>query len=305
MTGSRRDAAVFLVHYFDREIERRFDRLQAECAQRCDVFVLAEKGTPVPERLKSEARFFEFARIRRMARSIIGDRVVPGNAHLRAIDFYRREPGYRHYWFIEYDVVYTGRWDALMASLDDDDADLIASCVRDPEEDPRWHWIRTFDSGPDTVPADRRVVAFLPIFRISAAGLAAVDERVASGWTGHFEALLPTALAFRGMTISDFGGSGPFTPEARRHRVYLDGEGLYGTGTLRFHPPVRWPMIPDMLHHPCKTRPGRLRPGVTKAIVSDRLRRPHLYAAYLARLLRGIVSARQERRASGPDAIAR
>ncbi len=292
MREPRRDAAVFLVHYIDGVVARRFDKLRRECEGRCEVFLLAEKGVAIPERLAAHARFFDFATVRQMARSVIGDRVIPGNAHLRAIEFYRREPGYRHYWFIEFDVVYTGRWDALMASLDDDDADLIASRVGRMDTGPPWFWHHSFKPGGDAVPADRETLAFLPIFRISAAGLAAVDRCVSRGWTGHFEMLLPTALAFGGLKVSDFGGSGPFTPDGRRHRHYLDAEGLYETGTLRYHPPVHWPIVAGMLYHPCKTRLTQLRPRVRRRIWSDRLRHPRLYARYLARLARMAVTSR-------------
>lgn len=297
MSVPQRDAAVFLAHYIDGVIVRRFEKLRRQCADRCDVFLLVETGTAIPDRLAAHARFFDFATARAMARSVIGDRVIPGNAHLRAIDFFRREPGYRHYWFIEYDVVYTGRWDALMASLEGDAADLIASRVRRMDAGPRWFWRKTFKPGEDAVPPEREILAFLPIFRISAAGLATLDESVSRGWTGHFEMLLPTALAHGGRAISDFGGSGPFTPKARRHRHYLDGEGLYDTGTLRFHPPVRWPIIANMLHHPCKTTFARWRLRLTRRIWSDRVRHPRLYARYLARVARMAVGSRLSRRA--------
>jgi hypothetical protein len=288
----QRDAAIFLAHYIDGVVARRFDKLRRECASRCDVFLLAEKGTAVPDRFIAQTRFFDFATARRMARSVIGDKVIPGNAHLRAIDFFHREPGYRYYWFIEFDVVYTGSWDALMASLATDDSDLIASRVTPIDASHAWFWQSSFQPGTDTVPADQKIRAFLPIFRISTAGLAAVDQCVSRGWTGHFEMLLPTAVAFNRLRVDDFGGSGSFTPSERRHRHYLDGEGLYETGTLRYHPPVHWPIIANMLYHPCKTRLASLRPRVRRRIWSDRLRRPGLFAKYLARVARMAVDSR-------------
>ena len=71
-------------------------------------------------------------------------------------------------------------------------------------------------------------------------------------WVGHFEALVPSALANADMRLSDLGGSGAWTPKDRIHRNYLDWPGPFNGGTLRHRPPFKWLLIKNMLYHPCK-----------------------------------------------------
>ena len=48
--------------------------------------------------------------------------------------------------------------------------------------------------------AENTLVAFFPVHRISKRGLDVVAARVAEGWHGHFEMLVPTALADAGLS---------------------------------------------------------------------------------------------------------
>jgi hypothetical protein len=252
MTNS--DVVVFLTHVFDDEIERRFHKLERECAGVCDVVLFVEQGTKVPPSLEPITQTFDFAAVKTMARSVIGDRVVPGNAHLRSLNFRNRFPRYRFYWFVEYDVVYTGHWGRFMAGLADDRSDLLAAHVRGLVDDPEWHWKDTFRTGADSMPAREWVLAFLPIYRISAAGLEAVEGKLRDGWVGHFEVVVPSALAFCGLGVADLGGSGAWTPRKRVLRHYVDyPPRLLHASSLCFRPPVNFRPVRNKLYHPCKT----------------------------------------------------
>ncbi len=260
LTGPDRTAIVFMAHYLDSEVERRFRKLKQEAPDDCDVFLLGEAGLAVPEDLSERTCLFDFEAVRTMARSVIGDSLVPGNCHLRSIDFARRFPGYRFTWFVEYDVVYRDDWGAFFKSFDEDQSDLLAANVVAAGDYPDWYWTSTFSPAEELVGPEDRTIALLAIHRISAKGLEEVARSVAAGWVGHFEMLVPTALVRAGLTVADIGGSGPFTPAHRFERHYLDCRGFAircSVGTLRDTPAIRFPIIRDMLHHPCKTRPHR------------------------------------------------
>jgi hypothetical protein len=225
--------------------------------------------------------------LKQMAKSVIGEKIIPG-CHLRSIDFYQRFPGYRFYWFIEYDVVYTGHWGAFIASFADDQSDLLASHVRALSADPDWHWREGFSTGADVFAADEWVLAFLPIHRISARGLKAVATKVRAGWVGHYEALLPSALVHCGLPISDIGGSGAWTPKDRMLRHYVDrGDGLhylYGAGTLRYRPAIRSRLMKNMLYHPRKTKPQAGKLSSRLRAVLAQLRAPGIFVPYWLRV---------------------
>lgn len=250
-------AVVFITHRFDAELERRYAKLKRESPEGAAVFLMAEKGAPIPAALAAERHEFEFSRLRTRAAKVIGDRLVPGNVHLAFLDFYEAHPGFDHYWFIEYDVVFSGNWRALFDALSADASDLVAGNVRALAGEPAWFWwpFMDFPGGPDKAAWVR---SFFPLCRISRAALDAVGSRVKQGWTGHHEGMIPTAVLAAGLRVADMGGDGPWTPEDRRHRFYTSvstEEGEMLLGTLRAAPPHFLPyLLRDTIYHPVKAR---------------------------------------------------
>ena len=250
-------AVCFITHTFDPELERRYAKLKNDVSGRAQVFLIAEKGAPIPEALAAETHIFEFSRLRTRPARVIGDRLVPGNVHLAFLDFYDHHPGFDRYWFIEFDVVFTGDWKTLFDAVEDDGSDLVAGYVRSYEDERDWFWWPFMDF-PGYGNKSEWMRAFFPLCRISRQGLDAVSRRVKDRWTGHHEGLIPTALREAGLTVSDLGGDGPQTPENRRHRFYVSvssNEGEMLLGTLRAAPPHFMPFLSrDTIFHPVKQR---------------------------------------------------
>ena len=250
-------AVCFLTHSFSPELRRRWEALLAGTPEGARAFILAQKGSDVPPELEARTHWFDFAALRVRARKVVGDRLVPGNVHLAFLDFRRAHPGFERYWFVEYDVAFHGDWRDFFAELDADPADLLASRLRAPEHEPGWYWWPTLDL-PGGPPPARRLRAFFPVCRFSAAALDAVGSAVDRGWTGHHEGVVPTAAREAGLTLSDIGGDGPWTPPSRRGRLYTsvaspDGEMLLGT--MRAAPPHFLPFRRrGFLYHPVKER---------------------------------------------------
>ncbi|MDP3542431.1 MAG: hypothetical protein Q8T11_08195 [Elusimicrobiota bacterium] len=250
-------AVVFITHHFDAELARRYTKLKSESPEGASVFLMAEKGTAIPDSLSSETHGFEFSRLRKRPAKVIGDRLVPGNVHLAFLDFYEAHRGFDHYWFIEYDVVFNGSWRTLFDAVGRDRSDLVAGNVRALADQPGWFWwpFMDFPDGPDK---SAWLGAFFPLCRISRAALEAVAARVGQRWTGHHEGLIPTAVCAAGLSVSDVGGDGPWTPDDRRRRFYTSvstSEGEMLLGTLRAAPPHFLPyLLRDVIYHPVKGR---------------------------------------------------
>lgn len=253
-----RTAFVFFSHRFDGDIGARYERLKSAASGRGDAFIMAEAGTAVPDGWSGEAHLFNYPTLRKRSAKVIGDRVVPGNCHLPAIDFAEAHPGYDYYWFIEYDVVFTGDWGVLFDAASDDDADLLVTHARNQADENVWSWWRSIQA-PVGAPSPALVRAFFPVYRISQRGVEAVATAVGAGWTGHFEGLLPTLIVAGGLRLSDIGGNGPYVPAGRHNRFYTSFSGYGGKlealGTMRWRPPHFGPLlVRNYIYHPVKPR---------------------------------------------------
>lgn len=145
---------------------------------------------------------------------------LTGNADLPLLAFARDHPYYDAYWFMEYDVRLTGRWDAFLGEMARSRADLLCTHLAGYERDVRWpHWF-TLATGTAEVRAADRLRGFLPLCRVSQAAVRAIDGCYRDGWCGHPEALWPTAVRHAGLSYEDIGGDGEYAPPERQGRYY-------------------------------------------------------------------------------------
>jgi hypothetical protein len=96
--------------------------------------------------------------------------------------------------------------------------------------------------------------AFLPVARFSRAMLSAyVEELQAPEWRGHFEAVVPTVAANRGLLVEDLGGDGPFVPIGWRDRHYSTAfDWRPPVAESYFHEDRSQFLQSNLLHHPVK-----------------------------------------------------
>ncbi len=187
-----------------------------------------------------------------------------GHTDLIALHFFNSHPSYEHYWFIEYDVRFSGSWPYLFRTFEDSDADFISASVRRASDDPNWmHWptLRPPES-VGSLPPEERLCSFMPVMRVSRRALRAIDAAYRVGWTGHCEATWPTILHRAGCKLEDFGGSGEFVRPGNHNRFYTNtvADQNLAPGSLVFRP-ARW--MPGLrrnkLWHPVKPLPHKLR----------------------------------------------
>ena len=240
-----RSAVGFFTYLFDPEIINRYRKLKEELADRAQTNIVAEAGTPVPEALLAETVFFDFQQLAANAPRILGSKVIPGNSHLTMLAFFRSRPEFDYYWYIEYDVVFTGAWRTLLDACSDDTSDLLAPHLRTYDQEPDWPWWRSLGVPPAA--AEKGLVrAFMPIYRISRRALESVEAAVRDGCSGHFEALVPTVLQGESLRISDLG-------EGRFYTSSSSPDGQLRQGTMRYRPFHARPLAGrDLLYHPVK-----------------------------------------------------
>lgn len=270
---SGRAALAFVSHRTDESVLRRFEKLEREVPSAVDVYFLYDVGDATADD-------------RRIVREVAGDRLrpfdgsevadsdypspwadparrqlVPSNLDLLYLDFAEREPGYDRYWFVEYDVAYTGHWSSFFEAFEQSSAGLVGTTVHPYERYPDWHWWPTLDPAAD-VDRSEWVRGFFPIVRLSRAFLARLDEAYRSGWSGHTEAVLPTLAQYHGIEMEDVGGAGPYVRSGNENRFYTNTPevGHLAPGTFVYRPVRPRPGFRSgRLYHPVKPDQGYLR----------------------------------------------
>ncbi|WP_205510356.1 hypothetical protein [Longitalea arenae] len=189
----------------------------------------------------------------------ISHKLIPGNNHFPLLDFYRKNPVYDFYWFIEDDVRFNGPWQDLFNyfTLQPEPPDFISSHLRTFKEEPSWYWWDTLFHFNTRIPHNLRIRSFNPLYRISYAALSCIDFILSvDKWRGHHEVLLPTILSLEGYQIADFGGTGQFVPQGQQNKFYLDDDpdqsGSINTGTMRYRPFINRLEYAGKLYHPVK-----------------------------------------------------
>jgi hypothetical protein len=124
-------------------------------------------------------------------------------------------------WAIEYDVDYAGRWSDLFDQFADNDADLLTTTLLRRRDQEQWPWWASAGS-PSWVAEEQWLRSLNPLMRLSRPLVNAYCVAMADpAWRGHYEFTLPTLASVSGFVVEDLGGDGPFTPDARRGRIYV------------------------------------------------------------------------------------
>jgi hypothetical protein len=213
-------AGIFLTHQESPRIRRHFDRLVEETGSLITWhFVLSRDPFPHPDapfRYPDPAHVLP-ARYHAMTEhggvqgGYLDTLLIPVLGGLEADQL----------WVCEYDVDYSGRWDALFAEVADNPADVLTTTLMYRHEQPTWPWWRSADAPPG-VPEERWVRSLNPLLRVTRPVLDAYATAVADPrWQGHYEFILPTVAQEAGLHVEDLGGEGSFVPPGRERSVYV------------------------------------------------------------------------------------
>ena len=139
-----------------------------------------------------------------------GDFIVPGNCDLKLLAAVTRLQQYSHFIRLEFDV-----WPTEVAEHRVHEFCKLAmsgafgaSYLRSLPQDAQWvHW-PTLRTGSTSVPDDDKQAAFLPLIFFPRHFADFYAARLREGWSGHYEALMPTLARQAGLKLIDLGNSG-------------------------------------------------------------------------------------------------
>jgi hypothetical protein len=261
-----RTAHLFVTHVWTPEIEEEFAKIRCDSAPGSDSWLLLDARTSGLCELVKHHRchVFDIADLAQLPYSMLPRQSLIGHGHLPILDFFLAHPDYDAYWFIEYDVKYTGAWSDLFTRYESHDSDFITMHIRPFAAEPLWpHW-STFRQSANRLALmpGEWLRSFNVFYRISRSALEFLDSILRDRWCGHHEVLIVTLLRKFGFSLLDFGGDGPFTQPGRTNAVYTSHGSRSGYlnpfRTVRYRPSRLAPGgRPGMIYHPVK--PAHLR----------------------------------------------
>lgn len=185
----------------------------------------------------------------------------PGNVDIAFLLAAKARPGYARYWFIEDDVAASGSMGVVLTRLAAFDEDFL--CTHLHQGDPGWDYVPLFNFAAHGAPLIANYkLAFIPFFRLSAAGVEALDAAYRANWCGHAEMVLPAVMTHAGLRIRDIGRSGADDGQAHTGQAHTGSinTGLINSGPFYTGGPVLTPMGTIKTGGFVPT-PARLRPG--------------------------------------------
>lgn len=247
-------------YYMDDGVRKNYEKLRTDLEHVCDVVFLydskpgkmSDTDVPGPAVAFDQDDWSKYKQPDPFNKTFI-----PGNEETMFLMFAENYPARDFYWFIEYDVVFSGDWRNLVLNFSASDSDLIATTLMRYRDIPDWKIWRSLVVPESSVLEENDMLrSFLPVCRFSARALKMLQTRLASGWSGHPEALVASLLLHEGYQVEDLGGNGEFVQPENRGRFYSNTPTNpdLSPGTFVFRPKMENAgEQPDMLWHPVKS----------------------------------------------------
>jgi hypothetical protein len=223
--GIRMKDTAFLLasHFYSVDVMKEFYKLQDAVQEDCFVLYHLRQGAFIDNMLFALPHFI----VRTQSIDRLGypplfaqESLVPGSNHFPLIVF-SQNYRYKYYWYIEYDVRFTGNWKDLFDYFKDD-SDFLTAHIRWHKDEPEWCWWNYLVHPSSSIAQEVKLRSFNPIYRLSNAAIMHIDAMHKAGWTGHHEILMPTLLYKDGFKLRDFGGKGEFVRSGDKEKFYID-----------------------------------------------------------------------------------
>lgn len=194
-----KQAVILVTHFMNALVREKFSRLQPDLASESyDCFLI-------------ENRESDLDALNSLNYIPIYEALFPGSTNFRHQLFFKEYPQYDYYWFVEYDVEFTGKWNSLMDSYFNDKSDFISSHIaRYGLSNRNWFWWR--ERNNVGFPLEKCVKGFNPICRYSNKALQYLDSFLKANHYAHSEVLITSALYNAGFKLENFGIEEDFYP---------------------------------------------------------------------------------------------
>ena len=184
---------LFQTHILSKDILREFQNISNETEEFCDAYLLCDDtNINIPQKVKnyrhicinkkdlSEFNYPIVKDEKRKTEVPIPEAFNLSHNKLSILKYFLENKGYDYYWYIEYDVRYSGKWSHFFNCFKKNEKDLLISYLRFYEEEPNWsHW---YLNHPElTIPKSELIRCFNPIIRFSNKALTYLHESLMDG----------------------------------------------------------------------------------------------------------------------------
>lgn len=257
----RRQAIIMRGFYTDPQVIERLVRLERDVSKEYDFYFLYDEK-PCKVNLKdvpsniSTASFNQDNWTQYKVPDPYNKTFIPGNEETMFLMFQEQYPDYDYYWFIEYDVDYSGNWLEFFDCFSSNTVDLLTTTLVTYSEFPEWGMWKSLTPPPGHQFDDEdKLRGFFPVCRFSNRSLLYLKKCLSDGWSGHPEALIATLYRANKFTIEDIGGEGSCVRPDNMNKHYTNdrfNEDL-SPGSFVFRPKFNSVgQKKNMLWHPVK-----------------------------------------------------
>lgn len=250
-----KQALFFVTHIFDSRIEKRLKKIILDTDGLCDVYIATNQPDVIPSEYQARVRTWSIEEMQERNKYLISAGYL-WNCHMTPLIVRDKVSWYKYFWFVEYDVVYTGNWKDIIQICMPDNADLIATHLREYREDNQWQWWNTLQTRDDILTDTQKIKGFFAVYRISQRWIQAIEQSIQRGWSGHFESLIPTAIRFQNGILHELWWNTKLTPLKRKWCFYTlpsSQKLIKIVCEFRYRPYHVFCLKKNTLYHPVKT----------------------------------------------------
>ena len=258
----RKSVILLSTHIVNEFVIHKYNKLYCDLdKKKYDIFLLLNIDNECELEVPNDiiCYFSNCESINQLEYEPIEETLLPGSCHFPLLRFYIDNPDYRFYWFIEYDVEFTGNWSSFMndCSANLSDYDFLSCHIERFDENKNKYWPWWHRSNNVGYNLKDCIKGFNPICRYSNAALSYLDHYQKKGYSAHSEVMITTCLYHGGFRIGDFGGRGEFVPEGYENRYYIPNMSGINDGTMRYRPlytlkEIEGTGLRNKLFHPLK-----------------------------------------------------
>lgn len=259
---TNKEVVLLATHFVDDSVINKYRRLNSELDKKKYVVILLVNT--------EEGKLFEFPNdiicyftdsnsLNELGYNPIEETLLPGSCHFPVLRFFIDNPMYMFYWFIEYDVEFTGNWSVLMneCSIKLHNYDFLSCHIERYNIDKNRDWPWWYMGNNLHTELNKCIKGFNPICRYSNEALGYIDACQKKGCSAHSEVLITTCLYHGGYKIGDFGGDGDFVPNGFTQKFYIPNKNVVNDGTMRYRPvytseEIKRSNLQNILFHPLK-----------------------------------------------------
>lgn len=259
---TQKNAVLLSTHIVNEFVIQKYRKLCCDLDKRMyDVILLVNTDNGCELRAPDDIVCFTTSveSINELGYEPIEETLLPGSCHYPLLRFFTNNPIYRFYWFIEYDVEFTGNWSVLLNDCGKNlpDYDFLSCHVERYNEATNKNWIWWYKSNHVGNALKDCIKGFNPICRCSHGALSYLDKYQKAGHSAHSEVMITTCLYHGGFKIGDLGGTGEFVPDGYENKFYIPDLNMVNSGTMRHRPvytqsEIESYKLPNKLFHPLK-----------------------------------------------------